>query len=482
MTMSFLDKESWQGRIFTGEWRPAHGGVRTVVEPATGDDLTTVGFADTTDLAAAVSAAAAAQPAWAALSWQERAAVLRHAAELWRQHREEVEWWLMHEAGAVRAKAVYEVDGAIEECDDASALPGHPVGEVLPGPDLLNMTRRVPVGVVGVIAPFNAPLKLSIRSVAPALALGNAVILKPDPRTAVSGGVTLARIFEAAGLPAGVLQMLPGGAEVGSALVSDPVVRAISFTGSTGAGRAVGELAARHFTRAHLELGGNSALIVLPDANLDRAVALAARGTFFHQGQICMASGRHLVHDAVYDEFVRKLTALADGMTVGDPAAGDVGMGPIIDAGQRDKIDALVQDSARAGATIRTGGTYEGLFYRPTVLADAGPGIPAYDNEVFGPVASVARFSTVDEAARLAADSEYGLTLSIFTADVAAGLALADRIPTGSVHINDQTIKDHVNAPFGGVRDSGTSSRFGGAAANIDAYTDIRWITVRPAS
>jgi benzaldehyde dehydrogenase (NAD) len=477
--MSFLDEELWQGKVFTGTWQAANGGVRTVVEPATGTDLGIVGLADVADLTASAAAAAEAQQAWAKAPFAERAAVLRRAAELWRLHRDEIEAWLIRESGATRVKAAYEVDGAIGECLESATLPSHPVGDVLPGPGLLNMTRRVPVGVVGVIAPFNAPLKLAIRSVAPALALGNAIVVKPDPRTAVSGGVTLARVFEAAGLPPGVLQVLPGGADVGSALVSDPNVRAVSFTGSTRAGQAVGELAARHFTRAHLELGGNSALIVLADANIDRAVAIAARGTFFHQGQICMASGRHLVHESVYEEFTRKLADHAASLTVGNPADADVALGPIIDAAQRNKIHSLVDRSEQAGAKVLTGGTYEDLFYRPTVLADAGPGIPGYDNEVFGPVASVARFSTVDEATSLAADSEYGLALGILTEDVAAGLRLAERIPTGTAHINDATIKDEPQAPFGGMRHSGSSARFGGAEANIEAYTDLRWITVR---
>lgn len=478
--MSFLDEELWQGKVFTGTWHAANGGVHSVVEPATGHELGTVGLADVADLTAAAAEAAEAQKAWAKAPFAERAAVLRRAAELWREHRDEVEAWLTRESGAAHIKAAYEVDGAIGECLESATLPSQPLGEVLPGPGLLSFSRRVPVGVVGVIAPFNAPLKLAIRSVAPALALGNAVVVKPDPRTAVSGGVTMARIFEAAGLPAGVLHVLPGGAEVGSALVSDPNVRAVSFTGSTRAGQAVGELAARNFTRAHLELGGNSALIVLADANIDRAVAIAARGTFFHQGQVCMASGRHLVHESVYDEYTRKLADHAASLTVGNPAEADVNLGPIIDAGQRDKIHALVEGSVQAGAKLLTGGVYDGLFYRPTVLADCGPGVPAYDNEVFGPVASVARFSTVDEAAKLAADSEYGLSLGILTADVAAGLALAERIPTGTAHINDATIKDEPQAPFGGMQHSGSAARFGGAQANIEAYTDIRWITVRP--
>jgi benzaldehyde dehydrogenase (NAD) len=333
--------------------------------------------------------------------------------------------------------------------------------------------------VVGVIAPFNAPVKLAIRSVAPALGLGNAVILKPDPRTAVSGGVIFARIFEEAGLPAGVLHVLPGGGDIGSALVTDANVQAVSFTGSTKAGQSVGELGGRHFTRVQLELGGNNALIVMDDADLDRTVAAAARGSFFNAGQGCMVIGRHLVHESIYDEYVGKLAATADGLTVGNPATDDVDLGPIIDERQRDKIHSLVTSSVTAGAMLRTGGTYDGLFYRPTVLTGAGPGTPAYDNEVFGPVAPVISFATPGEAVDLASDSEYGLDLSIMTADISTGLQMALRIPTGTAHINDHTVQDEANAPFGGMRHSGNSARFGGAAANIEAYTDTRWITAR---
>lgn len=478
--MNFLDAKQWQGRLFTGSWRAPDGGFSRVVEPATGADLGTVGVASTDELATSIEQARDAQRAWAAAPHGERAAVLRRAGELWQRHSAEIQQWLIRESGATTAKAAYEVHGAAAECFEASGLPSLPTGEVIPSERAwLSMTHRVPVGVVGVIAPFNAPLKLAIRSVAPALALGNGVVLKPDPRTAVSGGVTIARIFEEAGLPAGVLHMLPGGGDVGSALVEHPGVRAISFTGSTTAGRAVGQIAARRFIHTHLELGGNNALIVLADAELDRAVRAAMHGTFFHQGQVCMASGRHLVHASVYEEFVQRLADRTAQLTVGDPAVDDVALGPIIDDRQRDKIHALVTGSVRAGARLMTGGSYEGRFYRPTVLADAGPGIPAYDSEVFGPVASVARFKTLDEAADLAADCEYGLALGILTSDVAAGLSLAERIPTGTAHINDQTINDEANAPFGGMFNSGNATRFGGAKSNIEAYTDTRWISVR---
>jgi len=206
-----------------------------------------------------------------------------------------------------------------------------------------------------------------------------------------------------------------------------------------------------------------------------------AYGSFFNQGQGCMIIGRHLVHESIYDDYVQRLVAKAGTLTVGNPMTGDVSLGPLIDATQRDRVHALVTDSVAAGAKLLTGGTYDGLFYRPTVLTEAGPGVPAYDQEVFGPVACVTLFSTLDDAVKLASDTEYGLALGIFTSDVATGLALAERIPTGTAHINDQTLRDDAHVPFGGIGNSGNSSRFGTAAANIEAYTDTRWITVQAA-
>jgi benzaldehyde dehydrogenase (NAD) len=332
---------------------------------------------------------------------------------------------------------------------------------------------------VGVISPFNVPLILGIRAVAPALALGNAVLLKPDPRTIITGGVSMVRIFEEAGLPPGLLQLVPGGADVGQAMVADPRVRVIAFTGSTRAGRLVGELAGRHLTRAHLELGGNSAFLVRHDADVDKAVNLATWGSFLHQGQICMTVGRHLVHESLFEEYVSKLSAKAESMHVGDPAAGQVHLGPLIDEVQRDRVHALVQDAVAQGAVLRAGGTYEGLFYRPTVLANTPRDAAAYCDEVFGPVASVVPFSSDDEAVELAGETDFGLSLGIVTVDVMAALEMARRIPTGIVHINDQTVNDEANAPFGGVGASGTGSRHGGAQASIDAFTETRWITMR---
>ncbi|NUR63009.1 MAG: aldehyde dehydrogenase family protein [Catenulispora sp.] len=479
-----LDESTWRDRIFLGgTWVPGGGGVIEVVEPATGGVLGQIGRADGADAARAAEQAAEAQRQWAATPHPQRSAVLRKAAQLWTQYAEEISWWNIREVGAIPGIAGFAVHVAEQECYEAAALPGRPYGELLSSEEpRLSMARRGPAGVVAVISPFNVPIILGIRSVAPALALGNAVILKPDPRTAVTGGVTMARIFEEAGLPPGVLQMLPGGADVGEALIEHPAVRVISFTGSTAVGRRIGELAGRHLKRAHLELGGNSAMIVLDDADVDEAVNLAAFGSFFHQGQICMTTGRHLVHERLYDDFVERLAAKAGALPVGDPARSEVALGPLIDAAQRDKVHSIVTASIGAGAKTAAGASYDGLFYAATVLADVPAGSPAFAQEIFGPVAPVVRFSDAAEAARLAADSEYGLSLGIVTKDVMKGLALADTIPTGIVHINDQTVADEANSPFGGVLASGTGARFGGAAANVEAFTETRWVTMRGAT
>jgi benzaldehyde dehydrogenase (NAD) len=477
--MSFLDQATWHGKVFSGGWVTPQGGDRAVSEPATGDEIGRTGIASPADIAAAAQRAAQAQAEWAARPHGERAAVIRRAATIWRENAAEIEGWSVRESGKIPPAAQFETHLVETELFEATGLPSRPYGELLPSDSpRLSFIQRVPVGVVGVIAPFNFPQVLAMRSVAPALALGNSVVLKPDPRTAVCGGVAIARVFQEAGLPDGVLAVLPGDAAAGEALVTDPHVKVVSFTGSTAAGRRVGELAGTHLKRVHLELGGNSALVVLDDVDLDAAVSAAAWGSFLHQGQICMTTGRHIVHDSIYDDYVARLTDKASHLPVGNPATDQVALGPIIDARQRDKVHHLVTASVAAGAKLTTGGEYEGLFYRPTVLAEVATDSPAYANEVFGPVAPVLRFSTADQAVALAADSEYGLSLGILTRDVMRGLELARRIPTGIVHINDQTVNDEANVPFGGVAASGTGARFGGSS-NIDAFTDIRWVTVR---
>lgn len=477
--MTFIDEQRWHEQIASQGWTRGGGGALPVIEPATSSTLTQVGRADAGDVASAAELAATAQRAWAQTPYDERAAILRRAGTLIEEHAGELHEWMIRETGSVRAKVAAETGWAAEELHEAAGLARQPEGEVLrTNAPRLSLARRRPVGVVGVISPFNFPLILSTRAVAPALALGNAVVLKPDPRTPLSGGVLLAQALEAAGLPEGLLHVLPGGADVGEAVVADPHVGLVSFTGSVKGGRAVAAAAARHLKRTHLELGGNSALVVLDDVDVDQAASAGAFASFLHQGQICMTAGRHLVHERVVGDYLEALRERAERLPVGDPAAGDVALGPLIDASQRDRVHGLVTDSVTAGARVLAGGRYDDLFYRPTVLADVDEAAPAYAEEVFGPVAPVRAFGDADEAARLAADSEHGLSLGILTRDVMRGVALADRIPSGKVHINDQTVADEAVAPFGGVGVSGDGSRLGGRA-NLEAFTELQWLTLQ---
>jgi benzaldehyde dehydrogenase (NAD) len=477
--MTFLNESSWSGKIFGAGWAASSGGEAPIIEPATGTELGRIGMADLSDVDQAATSAAEAQPAWASTPFDERAAILRRAGDLLEQHEAELHSWIMRETGAVPAKAALETHVAAGECFEAAALASRPLGQVLPTPKpQLSIARRLPVGVVGVISPFNFPLILSIRSVAPALALGNTVLLKPDPRTSVTGGVIIARALEEAGLPPGVLHVVPGGADIGQALVEHPRIRLISFTGSTAAGRHVGEAAARHSKRVLLELGGNNALVVLDDADLQLAASAGAFGSFLHQGQICMTTGRHVVHERIKDDYVELLAKKADALPVGDPVTGQVALGPIIDEKQRNHVHRLVTQSVDAGAMLAAGGIFDGLFYRPTVLDNVTTESPAYAQEVFGPVAPVIGFSSLDEAVELASENEYGLSLGIITRDVMKGVELAGRIPVGIAHINDQTVADEPIIPFGGAGVSGNGTRLGGDA-NIEAFTETQWLTIK---
>jgi benzaldehyde dehydrogenase (NAD) len=478
--VTFLDPARWDGKIYVNGWGESSGGTQSATEPATGGILGTFGIASPDDVTRASASAAAAQQEWAQKKPEERAAVLRRAGQLFEEHAEEIQDWIVRESGSIQAKAALETHIAANECYEASALPSHPHGEVLTSNEnRWSFARRRPVGVVSVIAPFNFPLILSIRSVAPALALGNAVLLKPDPRTAVCGGVALMRVFEEAGLPPGVMSLLPGGVETGMAVVEAAEVQVISFTGSTAAGRKIGESAGRNLKRAHLELGGNNALIVLPSADLAKAASAGAFGSFMHQGQICMTTGRHFVHESLHDAYVAALSEKAEHLPIGDPVGGAVALGPLIDESQLKRIHSIVENSVQAGARIAAGGTHAGLFYQPTVLANLSPDNPAFAEEIFGPVAPVVKFSTINEVVELVNANDYGLSVGIL-GDVGEAMKIADRVNSGKIHINEQTVSDEANAPFGGVGASGTGSRVGGAAANIEAFTETQWLTVRP--
>jgi len=469
----------WSGNIFSSGWRESRGGAADVIEPATGTALGRIGLADEKDVDAAAKAAAAAQAAWAATPCDKRAAVLREAAFLLKGRSEEFLRWNVREAGSIQPKAQWEVDATAEQLHACAALPLHADGEMFPSamPGRANYLRRIPVGVVGVIAPWNFPLLLAMRSVAPALALGNAVLLKPDGHTSVSGGALIAQLLADAGLPEGVLHVLPGGPATGDAVVRHPDVAMISFTGSTAVGRAIGETCGRLLKKCTLELGGNNALIVLEDADLEAASSGAAWGAFLHQGQICMQAGRHLVHRSVAERYAQLLASRAEKLHVGDPNAGPAHLGPIINGRQAERIERIVNEAVQSGARVITGGTRKGLFLRPTVLTDVRPEMAAFSDEIFGPVAPITVFDSDEEAAALTNSSPYGLSAGIYTRQVHRGMRLARRLRTGMVHINDQTVNYEPHVPFGGLGASGNGGRFGGPA-DFHEFTHTQLVTV----
>ena len=477
--MAAIAAKTWL-EAFLADWRPGTGEPLEDREPATGRHLLTIQGSTPEDVARAAAAARSAQPAWAATNYQERARVLRRAAEIYEAHREEFGTWTQRETGASQGKMHHESNFAYHEILNAATLPSQPYGSLMPSAvtGRLSMVRRVAAGVIGAITPWNSPSVLGMRVVAPALALGNAVVLKPDPQTPVVGGAMFAAVFREAGLPDDLLQIVVGGADVGEAIVTDPNIDVVSFTGSTAVGRRVGELGGRLLKKVSLELGGNNAFIVLDDADLDAATAAGAFAAFQFQGQVCFAAGRHLVHRDIADAYVLALTDKAKRLRTGDPYREDVQLGPIVNEKQLARVEDIVRRSIAAGARLAEGGTSEGLFYRPTVLTDVTTESPAWTDEIFGPVAPVVTFATDDEAVELANASSYGLVASIYTRSIARGLALADRMRTGMVHVNDGTLNDEAIIPFGGMGDSGNGSRYGGEAS-LDTFTEWQWVTVR---
>lgn len=479
MTADLLNSTNWSAKALAGEWKALSGGQIDVIEPATGQVLAQVALANAQDVQASALLARQAQKSWAAMPYGERAKIFRKAGELLEANRQAFATWIVRETGGIIPKAMFEIDSVVHHCHEAAAMLTQSRGLVLPSVDgVTSLARRVPHGVVGVISPFNFPFLLSSRAVLPALATGNAVVLKPDARTPVSGGVILALMLEAAGLPKGVLHMLPGAAEAGEALVIDPNVTMISFTGSTAVGRRVGELAGKHLKKVALELGGKNSLIILDDADLEMAICGGSWASWLHQGQICMSAGRHLVHRSLYETYASRMAEKAKALPVGDPHTQPVALGPIITAAQVQRVDRIVQESIRMGARLLASGTPNGQFYPATVLADVTPEMPVFREEIFGPVVAISAFDSDSQAVALANDSEYGLSAGIHTRDIGRGMALGEQLNVGLLHINDQTVNDDGTMPMGGRGASGNGSRHGGPA-NWDEFTQWQWTTIR---
>ncbi|MGD9484625.1 aldehyde dehydrogenase family protein [Streptomyces sp. TRM70308] len=464
-----------------GEWRPGTGSWDLIdFNPYNGEKLCSITVATAGEIDQAYRAAERHQPGWAATNPYARRLVFERAIRLVEEREAEITDLIVTELGGTRLKAAFELHLAKEFLRAAMSVALGAEGRILPSPveGKENRVYREPVGVVGVISPFNFPFLLSLKSVAPALALGNAVVLKAHQDTPITGGALVAKLFEDAGLPGGVLNVVVTDiAEVGDALLEHPVPRVISFTGSDQTGRHVATVAAAHFKRCVLELGGNSALLVLDDADVDYAVDAAVFSRFVHQGQVCMAANRVIVDRAVAAEFTEKFVAKVRSLPVGDPRDPATLIGPLINAGQAERVAALVDDAVAGGATALLRGKVEGTLVHPSVLTDVPAGSPALTEEIFGPVAVLVPVDGEDEAVRVANDCRYGLSGAVHTGNTERGVAVARRIRTGMVHVNDGTVADEPLVPFGGEKHSGIGRLNGEHFA--EAFTTTQWVAVQ---
>ncbi len=451
------------------------------LDPITGAVATTSAAMTSDQARAAADAAQAALPAWSALGPNARRALLYKAAEQLEARADAFVQAMMGEIGATEGWARFNLMLAASMVREAASLTTQINGEVIPSdkPGCLAMAVREPVGVILGIAPWNAPIILGVRAVATPLACGNTVVLKASESCPRTHGL-IAEAFEAAGLPKGALSIVTNApkdaGEVVGALIDHPAVRRINFTGSTAVGKIIAKRAAEHLKPVLLELGGKAPLIVLEDADLDEAVKAAAFGAFMNQGQICMSTERIIVVDAVADAFVEKFAAKAASLAVGDPREGKTPLGAVVDLKTVSHVQGLVADAVSAGAVQVAGGEAKGVLMPATVVDKVTPDMRLFREESFGPVVGVIRARDEEHAIALANDTEYGLSASVFTRDIARGLKVARRIQSGICHVNGPTVHDEAQMPFGGVKASGYG-RFGGKAG-IDAFTELRWITV----
>jgi acyl-CoA reductase-like NAD-dependent aldehyde dehydrogenase len=445
--------------------------------------LAEVASGDGEDTRLAIEAAHAAFPAWSSMAPTARQLVFLRAADALERRRAEVIGLLAAETGCGGYFAGVQCDFSLALLRQAAGLAHAPTGQILPTdlPGSRALAVRRPVGVVAAIAPWNAALSLAGRAVVGPLALGNTVVLKPSEESPITGGTLWAEILTEAGLPPGVVNVVthaPGDAGmIAEELMTHPLVRRISFTGSTVTGRRLAELAARHLKRPVLQLSGHNPLIVLADADLGLAVDAATYGAFVHQGEICMCVRRILVDRAVAAEFTDRFIARVSRLPVGDPRDPSTVVGPLINEWALSLVQRRVDEAVAMGARVLTGGTASPPCYPPTVLTDVPAEAEIAFEETFGPVALLETVDGPDEAIRRANASRFGLTAGIISADTYGALDLARRLEAGIVHLNDQTVNDEPQMPFGGLKDSGWG-RFGLPFAAED-FTDLQWITMR---
>ena len=445
-------------------------------------DVASRAEAMTVDQASAIAETAARGHAdWAAMGPNARRAVLMKAADALEARKDDFVAAMMNEVGATAGWAMFNLMLAAGMVREAASITTQINGEVIPSdkPGCLSMALREPVGVILGIAPWNAPIILGVRAIAVPLACGNSVILKASevcPRT----HALIIEAFAEAGFPEGVVNVVTNApedaADVVGALIDHPAVKRINFTGSTAVGRIIAERAAEHLKPCLLELGGKAPMIILEDADLDEAVKAAAFGAFMNQGQICMSTERIIVVEAVAEAFAEKFAAKAKSMPAGDPREGNTPLGAVVDRKAVAHVNSLIEDAENKGADILSGGVADSVIMAATVVDKVTADMNLYRVESFGPVVAMIRAKDEAEAIRLANDSEYGLSASVFTQDAARGLSVARQIKSGICHVNGPTVHDEPQMPFGGVGASGYG-RFGGRAG-IDAFTELRWITM----
>jgi vanillin dehydrogenase len=464
-----------------GVWRDGSSDkVLSDRNPYNGAPIADFKLATLADLNEAYHSAATAQRAWAEINPFERRAILEKAVTYIEKVEADITAIIIEELGGTRLKSFFEIGLVKNIIKEAATYPLRMTGEIFPSvmDGKENRLYRVPVGVVGVISPFNFPFFLSMRSVATALGAGNGVVLKPHDDTAITGGTLVAKIFEEAGIPKGLLNVIVADIrDIGDAFVEHPVPRVISFTGSEKVGRHIGMVAGRCLKKAVLELGGNSALIVMADADLNNALNAAVFSRFTHQGQICMSANRILVHRSVYPQFLERYVKRVAALKVGDPSDPQTDLGPLMNKAQADTLSKQIQKGIAEGARPVLEGKIEGNLVSPTIFADVRPTMSVAQDEMFGPAVCVMPFETAEEAVKIANDSAFGLSGAIHTKDVEYGAELAKKIDSGMIHVNAGTIDDEPLVAFGGEKASGFG-RLNGRWA-LEEFTTLKWISVQ---
>ncbi|MCY7750195.1 benzaldehyde dehydrogenase [Bacillus inaquosorum] len=473
--------EELNKQFIGGKWQ--EGSSPNVLEnknPYTQKTFTTFQKATADDVDEAYRAAALAKKKWDAVNPFEKRNILEKAVTYIEENEEAIIYLIMEELGGTRLKAAFEIGLVKNIMKEAATFPVRMEGKILPSTidGKENRLYRVPAGVVGVISPFNFPFFLSMKSVAPALGAGNGVVLKPHEETPICGGTLIAKIFENAGIPEGLLNVVVTDiAEIGDSFVEHLVPRIISFTGSTKVGSYIGQLAMKHFKKPLLELGGNSAFIVLEDADIEYAVNAAVFSRFTHQGQICMSANRVLVHSSIYDKFLELYQAKVESLKVGDPMDPDTIIGPLINSRQTDGLMRSVEKAIEEGAVPVKLGGFNGTIVEPTILKDVKPFMSIAKEELFGPVVSFMKFDSEDEAVDIANETPFGLSGAVHTSNLERGVAFAKRIETGMIHVNDTTINDEPNVAFGGEKQSGLGRLNG--EWSLEEFTTLKWISVQ---